>query len=562
MSPWRVRGEIPCIVFNRLIGLPAFVPLESFEFKVIFTYIPIAIGMVIEPILVSIGTCQSMMAPYTALEPGPAFSPNSLALDYDRSPPHFLLFSSLRSGNLPLAALAFTILYSNVLAVALAGLFIPSSRQWNSTIAVHSFSWPKFQGSFTDPAQEMYYRLFGSLTSGKAARAAPNWTTSEYYVLPIAHTSSDRIREFQVSTHGIGIAVGCTVVPAILTCGDRIGGINRSSVCPNRERTNMRYFVTVNDTCWGYQGNNPSMPTIELEWKLISYDDIYPSPTCHDTFYAMWLEKPANPAPPTRDLEDLYLNSLDGIVIRCNTTEKVVKLTADVDPKYQVLSTRVDSELSPPEVRDLYLGRTTTNLSSAFLNVLQSGLRLQDSSGVHFINWISHLVTMIDPMVARTLTNITHVPNPDRIVKAFAETYRHLFAINMQLYEDKIIVPAEPLPETILAPVVVVLDRVNMSVAMYSILVSGLLMTIAMLVVIYWGLKHPDGQRPESLAGMYALLYASNAREECGQLSGANPVERAKRLKALGGKYVYGRFPDGTHHGVYRSEELKIDKDK
>lgn len=511
--------------------------------------------MAIEPVLVSIGTCQSMMAPYTALEPGPALSLNSLALDYDRSPPHFLLFSSLRSGNLPLAALAFTILYSNVLAVAFAGLFTPRTRSWNRTILVDSFSVPIFQASFTNPAQEMYYRLFGSLTNGKAARAAPIWTNSEYYVLPIERPTG-RIRQFQVSTHGIGIEVGCTVVPATLACP-----VNSSlSTCNPWERNNLTYLFNLNDSCWDNQARDSSASLIKSNSIITNYDNIHRSATCQDTFFAMWLQRAPNPHLPSDPLYDRYLGSLDGIVLKCNTTEKVVKLIADVDENSQVLSTKVSHNLSAEVIRGLYRFSSATNLSSDFLDVLQSGLRLQVHSGLHFINWISHLITMIDPNVPRTLTNISQVPNSDIIRMAFEQTYRHLFAINLQLYQDKIIAPAVRLQQSNHTEVVVVLDRVKMNTAMYLVLVSGLFMMIAMIVVIYWGRKHPDGQRPESLAGMYALLYASNAKEECGQVDGPNPVERAKKLKALGGLYVYGRFPDGRHHGVYRSGEIKIGK--
>lgn len=56
---------------------------------------------------------------------------------------------------------------------------------------------------------------------------------------------------------------------------------------------------------------------------------------------------------------------------------------------------------------------------------------------------------------------------------------------------------------------------------------------------------------------MYAHLYASSAKEECGQVTGSS-ADRARRLEELGAKYTYGWFEGKDklrHVGVYREAE-------
>lgn len=90
-----------------------------------------------------------------------------------------------------------------------------------------------------------------------------------------------------------------------------------------------------------------------------------------------------------------------------------------------------------------------------------------------------------------------------------------------------------------------------MSVYMLAIAATILIYTIVVLVVLYsWQRPRVVGHVPTSLAGMYALLYASNAKDYCG--FGRTPEERAQ---SLGGMYSYEGFKaeDGARRfGVYR----------
>lgn len=64
-----------------------------------------------------------MVGPYETLCRGRAPSQKSLALDYDKTPPHFQLFQSLKAKNIALVTLTIAIFLVNVLVVTFAGLF-------------------------------------------------------------------------------------------------------------------------------------------------------------------------------------------------------------------------------------------------------------------------------------------------------------------------------------------------------------------------------------------------------------------------------------------------------
>lgn len=106
-------------------------------------------------------------------------------------------------------------------------------------------------------------------------------------------------------------------------------------------------------------------------------------------------------------------------------------------------------------------------------------------------------------------------------------------------------------PETIITQGEILADGVHMQLEMVIML---------LLLFVYYRCWQPVGYVPQHLAGMYALLYASNAKEECGKLRGRNPAERAAALKDFKGTYVCGRFggdKNDTHYGVHRTGSLE-----
>lgn len=89
---------------------------------------------------------------------------------------------------------------------------------------------------------------------------------------------------------------------------------------------------------------------------------------------------------------------------------------------------------------------------------------------------------------------------------------------------------------------------------MFIIATAILLYMMAALVVLYARQKPAiDVRPPTSLAEMYSLLYASNAKDYCGP-----GMSTRERVESLSGTYGCGWFEGGDgkgHYGVYRERE-------
>lgn len=93
---------------------------------------------------------------------------------------------------------------------------------------------------------------------------------------------------------------------------------------------------------------------------------------------------------------------------------------------------------------------------------------------------------------------------------------------------------------------------------MYAISVGILGFIMVVLMLLYGSGRGGrfNGHLPLSLGTMYALLYASTAKNDCGEVLGRDPEERAKALNDRGHRYAFGRFEaDGKRHfGIHRVE--------
>lgn len=531
-----------------MIGLPTLSRVNSFQYKVLFSYIPIAVGMASEPILITIASCQCMLAPYTMLTRGPASSSKALAVDFDKSPPHFQLLRSLRTRNVPLAALTVAILLCNVLAVALAGLFSGTVRRLDSTTDVASYPAAQIRAGFTLPAQEMYFLLAEQLSGHDVLP----FTTPEYYVLPVQPIGPDRVERYEASTMGIGVDVKCDLVPAK---NITLGCENPGCVAAPPDELNQLsdFFVVVDNGCWGHNVSSATINaqtfTTNYTWKGLSHDNIFQSSECPNNFFPLWVERPWNPNP--KDADDLYEDRLDSLIMACRAVEKVVELTVVVTADHQVRSASPVRVLDPDQLAALYVGNTTNRLAQTFIDIIHAGIRTENSPDSHKLRWLNYLMKTIEPRIVRNATNMTHIPDEAYIVGAFEDVYRRLFAINLLLSEHTVLALGEP--RTVSVAATLIITRVDVSGLMFCIGALIILVIMVVLVFLYCRRKQPVGYLPQHLAGMYALLYASNAKEECGQLYGRDPAERAKNLDEVGGLYVCGRFPGGEHYGVYRT---------
>lgn len=500
--------------------------------------------------LTILASYHCMLGPYQTLNQLNAPSSTSLSIDYDKSPPHFQLVRAIRQKNLPLAALTTALLLSHVLAVAFAGLFSAKSFELkrNSTYGI---IYPTF--GFTRPIQgrslEMYYILADNL---ERDLPLPPSVTEEYFVLDFeAWDPSDDIKTYSGPSHGIGIDVSCALVASDsihLAC-DPSSDVHIPSVvyCPEN------YYITVNDPCWAHvtPSNNVSLTQ---DFTTTSGDFFLQSANCSNTFFTMWLQRPADPHPP--NMTSLYLHHLDTVLLKCLTVEKIVALDAITTADHVILDANVTRQLSVQEVSRMYPAYTSLadRLPHRFIESIRQGLLVEDEvNDADDIRWLNYLTATIDPSIVRNTTNITHIPDTAHLAAAFEDVYRRLFAITIGLNSDLLNYGDG---DEVTLPVTIFIDKVLVSGLMYKIAAAILFFIMAVLVSLYWGNRRRrfEGHLPRSLGAMYSLLYASNAQEECGIVEGRDPKERAKALGERGHLYGFGEFykNEDRHVGIYR----------
>lgn len=532
-------------------GLPLSANLSSFPRKVVFSFIPIAIGMAAEPIFITIAICQCMIAPYAMLTRGTPTSSEALAVDFDKSPPHFQIVRSLRTRNIPLAALTLSILLCNVLAVALAGLFTITDRPLDSTEVV-TYPNPIVFTNKILPEQEMYHVLAEQL-SGHSDDLP--FTTPEYYMIPVLANSRVVVEQFEASTIGVGLDVNCSLIPEediTLTCVD--------ALC-DREESAPRdlpydYTAFVDNPCWPLLGSTrpyrPPNRTDHYTWKGLSHDNIVQSSRlCQNDFFPLWVERSLNSkvaGSVNRTNGNTYLDSL---IMQCRAVQKAVQLDIVVSKNSRLKNVSPVRALNPEEMTQLYKSTSTDQLSLTFFGRIDAALQTRNTLDRHNMRWMNHLMRVIEPKIVR---NSSHIPDRAHVVSAFEEVYRRLFVIFLKLSEDDVVILGSP--ETIVVKATVTAWRVDVSRVMYCLAGSIILVMVVVLVLLYWHRQQTVGYLPTTLAGLYALLYASNAKEECGELYGRDPAERAKNLQDVGGLYACGRFADGEHYGVHRTGKL------
>lgn len=532
-----------------VVGLPTFGQPNSFWNKALYSYIPIVIGTVMEPALASIGAANCMLGPYQALLEGRGTA-KSLTIDYDKSPPHFQFMRSVKAKNFKLAALSMAILLANLFAVALTGLFSPIRIPLEISTRVSSPSTLSVAGEFLDNTHDMYYLLVDHLSH---ARQPPEWTSTDYYIIPFSTVDNDVVESHTGTTMGLGVDIKCSIVPSADITLTWFNGTNQVFDGPEMPSN----YVATNDPCWTHQSKpilEPEITNTRYGWRPPNHDALLASTTCPGTLFALWLERPAQPHPV--DHNDRYAANIEIVMLKCTTIEIAVQLTANITKDNQVQSITNIQSLDPNQQRTFYPGNSmnVSLLASTFLSRLVTGTLTEPDQSRHQIRWINHLMALMNPsIVNNNPTNITHIPNTAGLVDTFEDLYRWLFAINVGLYAQDII--STGADQITPATAVMMSEKFEVSPFMFYLAIGILGFMVGVLVVLYsTQQQYVVGHLPTSLAAMYAHLYASNSQEECGRVEGRNSEERGKALEALGLRYSYGWFPGGGHVGVYREK--------
>lgn len=158
----------------------------------------------------------------------------------------------------------------------------------------------------------------------------------------------------------------------------------------------------------------------------------------------------------------------------------------------------------------------STNLTQQFLESLGSISITEEVESSNLV-WMNYFMATINPsIVQQTVVNVTHIPNTTKLASAFEQVFKQLFSIKLQLNAEDIFVPDRGYRAA--GTAVVRRERVRMNTVMFALTGSILIYIMAVLVALFgWWRKGAQvgGHAPTSLAEMYVLLYASNAKKYC-----------------------------------------------
>lgn len=181
----------------------------------------------------------------------------------------------------------------------------------------------------------------------------------------------------------------------------------------------------------------------------------------------------------------------------------------------------------------------------------------RESGGIH---WESSHMISLHPDVVQKRQNITRIPRPDILPNAFEDTISRLYAIWLRIYAEDLL-QYEDAANTIELEGRVLRGNVAVSTPMFATIVGILGYSTIVIIFLYPG---PQWERrvahlPTSLAAMWAHLYASDAKELCGKISGRNVEERLKKLNTFEKGLNTEGLEDGTLHDGIFSEPEELD---
>lgn len=526
-----------------------------------------------EVFLIHAGLCYCITFPIIELMNGRG-EPKILGFDYSKYSPFEQITNwALGDGATLPAALAIATLLAKVLIVALAALFSPTTMDFKVSTTIQTSGVPTVQGQMTESVPEMYYTLAGYLSADVSMLP---WTTHDYCIIPFYPLQSTMriegyatvnwvklsydevsIDSYESSAFAIGSEIHCVLLPhQLITTSCEEYASRKPIECPlfGTNQT-VATYIQVNDQCWNLtQFSVPDSNSSAYSWTWPSTDFIVGSSNCPDTFFALWVERPANPHPLSAG--DLYRGPDEAVGLKCVSTEKLLLLKATIKTfNRDVLST---SNFEYADIEKLYSANTSARLTSMFLNTIRADIRAPDDAVTHDLMWFNYLMAAVHPAIIQTQTNVTHLPNPSILVAAFEDIYRRLFAMSITLSAENLF--AEHELEVSQATGVIRKDRVVVNVPMFVLALAILLYTVVVLLLLggYKHKPHKHGHIPVSLMGTFAMLYDSTAKDKVEGIDGKNPKDRMTKFKDRGGSYTYGAFmgqKNTPRYGMYKRSD-------
>lgn len=194
------------------LGLP--LPSDNFLVQqLLLNYLPTSIATLIEPFWVVLNRLLCLFQPFDELRRGNAPPSVSLNLRYSSIPPQLVFLRALRARHFLVAAVCSVALLSNVLTIALSGLFSQSFVYLNDDLLLRQLSVtstePETSTTWLDTGvtMEPFYVADSNITAGTPL---PAWVTPDHYFLPFEiPPTTGKATKYEVITTGVRAELLC-----------------------------------------------------------------------------------------------------------------------------------------------------------------------------------------------------------------------------------------------------------------------------------------------------------------------------------------------------------------
>lgn len=547
------------------VGLP--VPsTNAVVYQLITNYIPVLFATFLEPFWTLLNRILCMLKPFDALQTGEMRPSKTIYLKYSSLPPPLIILRAFRAQHLLLVAVCAIGVSTNVLTVALGGLFQTNSVTLVSDATFEYPYQPLLRTSHPDTpdvfSPEPFYVASSNITNGVPL---PPWTSDSTFFLPFRSIDRSNVTvpqaTFRAATIGFGARLTCSEVPqdtkAYVTQrkSDTDAPPWNASIGDGRNCADPLYRP--------YGGQNRSESALEVFHGLTSTANHNSSSDeyCATTFMAAFLRgnltvssddfKTDNSATVWRSQEISAVNALSATWLICQAKFLAAPYDVTVDGEGHIQ----DAVRHGDYVADVQPFFADGLNETMFINNTRQLWNLDELAWWHndtFVDsWLGYFV--------KTLSNSTEfidptspVPTFDAIAPLIEDLYSRVFAIMLALNTDWL----EPAATNMTSPgsVLTVQDRVFTSPPAFVIAVTLLSLNIVVALLYYW--KRPSKmlrRMPTTIASVLELFDGSGLILEASKTSGG-PSDDTPRLPE-DMKLGYGRFvgTDGKPHtGIER----------
>ncbi|KAK6339291.1 hypothetical protein TWF718_008712 [Orbilia javanica] len=559
-------------------GLPSFSD-NIFVFQLLYSYVPTAIGTLLEPFWVLLTRFICVLQPLETLRHGHALASESLTLKFESVPPSFTIFSALRSRHYFLSIIAMAALSTNILAIALGALFDPETVRLPTTITIREQFLPSLQAlpyydqqsivdeslipahHFATGRDDHYYSLYAHFTSDTPL---PAWSTKTHFFLPVKPNdfqSSNISDTFQAETIGFNASLSCEPMDTTFrvdnttdymspfgSFGFQPTAFKDSGPLCKDSATFRLYTLEANvgtRTKPGYTLAMEAYPQMQAASNSTQENEI-----CNGLVPAIFSRTKALESRSNFDPTTLSYKS---IICRPKLDVRRYQVTIDTSEritKAEIMNNTID------EKAKVFSGPITE--SQLFAN-----MQLMFRSDFSYIpgntgtgGWVksggSSLPRVWIDFVAQAISNSTDAFDPKTPIqdlnmglvgRQLSDAYGIVFATSMGLYHSQMF--AEASPSALQARGMKFTSNVRVQISSSMFALTATLLSFYFILAIYFYLFRVSRlfQRlPTSIASEIQLFHKSSILDDVRGTELLTSQQRKDHLLSLNQRYGYGRF--------------------